>query len=326
MEQGLGMTVRLNTELDSNLTLWFSLPIKVEANRHSSNHRPKFIFFVIQADMFDSKNQELSLSVQPLSSFEPSHPAKSALRAAKLGSEKMIARLRFKLCSYGKVFMPKTTQRLFLPSENVSDALYALRNLSETKDFYVYIPLDGESPLSINGHENEQYQLLRCLSEKVSAGEMKNDIINFTKIVEHYKNGMVCNEWAAFALDEKQDGQEQQQRPSTSSVKSTVSNTGLYGQKLPAQDISTSMHPLPDGPPPKYTNVSAGKNIDIEVALSPPNTVSTNVSCCQDNLETEEEQEEEEDDDDDDLDRKPSMKRRRLANFDVINPTSNSGK
>ncbi|KAM3081833.1 hypothetical protein ACMFMG_004303 [Clarireedia jacksonii] len=310
MEQGLEMTVRLNTELDSNLTLWFSLPIKAKVNKNSSNHRPRVLFFVIQADMFDHTNQELSLSVQPLSSFEPSHPAKSALRVAKIGSEKMIARLRFKLCSYGKVFMPTATQRLFLPSENVSDTLYALRNLSEAKEFYVYIALDGKSPLSINGHENEQYRLLGCLCEKVSAGEMKNDIINFTKIIEHHKNGMVCNEWAAFGLDEKLDGQEQQQRSSTFNVNS-----------------NTSMRPLPDGLPPKYTtNISAAKNIDTEVTPSPAITVSANVSCCQDDLETEDEEEEEEDDDDDDLDRNPSTKRRRSANFDVINQTGNSSK
>jgi hypothetical protein len=184
-EDDLQMTIRLDTQSDPELLLWFHLPVKVKRDPRSRKARLKSLYFVIQADMFECSIEDQCLSLQPLDIASTPSSTLVALHHAELGLNDMVSRLHFRLRTHGEVFIPNTESALIPVSEKASDAVVGLKSLSLATSFYVYMMDKGPA--------------LRHLCQQVSAGAMKNHAIDFATYT-HCNDGMSRNAWENFDL------------------------------------------------------------------------------------------------------------------------------
>jgi hypothetical protein len=298
VEDDLQMTVCLGTDANPDgLLLSFRLPVKVRLNPQSRNPRQKVLFFVIEADMFDSSSQEPCLSLRCINSSEIPKSTMHALALARFDLDS-ISRLRFRLRTPGKVFMPKAEQPFIPTSEKACDALVALCDLSQAKEFSVYVMVAEDDPFL--NYENKQMPpggTLRHLCEKVSSGQIKNRAIDLSSC-PGYTESMACNAWEHFNLYSNIQRITRPQKGILKDNQKAVDPPPGYSeaQLLSANDDKGKYRAKQDEP---LVDCNSGGCVVAEDANRPPHTTDIPLDLVLD-------QEEIETEDEDDLDIPPT--------------------
>ncbi|QSZ31837.1 hypothetical protein DSL72_001406 [Monilinia vaccinii-corymbosi] len=181
----LRMNIHLGTEEIPQLLFWFSVTVAVTISPESSMTRTKLLYFVIQGSLFDWSKYDTCLLLGPPTSGY-SLDTSTAIKQAGISSDcTSIFRMHFQLLDHGTVFMPSTEEHAFTPiSDNVLQLLTDLRSLSQTKEFWAYIPSEGSNLTN-----------LRKRIDRVRGGTFTGDFT--TQSV--YKPSMVRNKWTNFS-------------------------------------------------------------------------------------------------------------------------------
>ncbi|TEY80308.1 hypothetical protein BOTCAL_0039g00050 [Botryotinia calthae] len=180
----LRMNIHLGTKEIPQLLFWFSVTVAVTMSPGSSMSRTKLLYFVIPGSLFDWSKYDTSLLLgAPTSGY--SLDTSTAIKQAGISSDcTSVFRIHFQLLDHGTVFMPSTEEHAFTPiSDSVLQLLTDLRSLSQTKEFWAYLPSEGLNLAN-----------LRKRIDRLRGGTFTGDFT--TQSV--YKPSMVCNKWTNF--------------------------------------------------------------------------------------------------------------------------------
>ncbi|PQE25010.1 di-copper centre-containing protein [Rutstroemia sp. NJR-2017a WRK4] len=135
------MNIHLGTKEIPQLLFWFSITVTVTINPESSISHTKLLYFVIPGSLFDwSKYNTYLLLEAPTSGY--SLDTSTAIKQASISSDyTSIFRIHFQLLNHSTIFIPSTEEHTFTPiSDNILQLLTDLQSLSQTKEFWAYIP------------------------------------------------------------------------------------------------------------------------------------------------------------------------------------------
>ncbi|KAF9639977.1 hypothetical protein BFW01_g11783 [Lasiodiplodia theobromae] len=142
------MTVGLDPSTDK-LLLWFQLVVSVKRHRAATHSRPRSLFMLLQADMFDH-DHDPCFSLNHVSEVPAPKATLEAISRASLGGDNTRTfQLHLRLKEHSQVVMPKSDPPLIPATEKSRRLLRSFRSLSEATSFSVYLPLGADRVQSL---------------------------------------------------------------------------------------------------------------------------------------------------------------------------------
>lgn len=279
------MTVGLDPSTDK-LLLWFQLVVSVKRHRAATHSRPRSLFMLLQADMFDH-DHDPCLSLNPVSELPAPKGTLEAISRAGLGGDNTRTfQLHLRLKERSQVVMPKSDPPLIPATEKSRRLLRSFRSLSEATTLSVYVPLG-----------TDRVQSLQDVCSRLLSKQLLSHDIDFESF---YTGGAERNVWSNFdifidsasahhapkaaALTSKPTASPQPQAPS-------FERKGTKAVEAAAEEEERA--PTEPVPPPQYTehNASSAKQPISSPAPAPASTAAARPELNLDGETTEEDEE-----------------------------------
>ncbi|KAK0625610.1 hypothetical protein DIS24_g11060, partial [Lasiodiplodia hormozganensis] len=279
------MTVGLDPSTDK-LLLWFQLVVSVKRHRAATHSRPRSLFMLLQADMFDY-DHEPCLSLNPVSELPAPKGTLEAISRASLGGDNTRTfQLHLRLKEHSQVVMPKSDPPLIPATEKSRRLLRSFRSLSEATSLSVFVPLGAD-----------RVQSLQDVCNRLLSKQLVSHDIDFESF---YTGGAEHDVWSNFDIFLDSASEHNVPKADSLASKSTTSSQpqapsfGHKGAKaVEAAAEEDEGAPAEPVPPPQYEkhNASAAKQPNPSLPPDPASPLLYRPELDLDGATTEEDEE-----------------------------------